>query len=68
VTLTVKADANAALVGDSANLIVEASVEVEGQRPGGQAAAQPAPAAQPARKQRISLGVLPAIAFQVVRP
>jgi hypothetical protein len=59
VTLTLKADANAAQVGDSANLIVEVSTELEGKRPGGQPAA---------RKRRISLGVLPAIPFQIVRP
>jgi len=59
VTLTLKADANAAQAGDSGNLIVEASTEVEGKWTGGQPAA---------RKQRISLGVLPAIPFQIVRP
>jgi hypothetical protein len=59
VTLTVKADANIAQVGDSANLIVEASTERDGQAPGSQPAA---------RKQRVSLGVLPAIPFRVVQP
>ena len=58
VTLTLKADANIALAGDSANLIVEASTDVEGNDPGGQPAV---------RKQRVSLGVLPAIPFQIVR-
>jgi hypothetical protein len=59
VTFTVKADANAALVGDAASLIVEASTELEGQRPGVQPGAM---------KQHISLGVLPAISFEIVRP
>jgi len=56
VTLTLKADMNIAQVGDSANLIVEAFAEAEG--PGAQPAAQ---------KQRVSLGVLPAIPCQIVR-
>ena len=60
VTLTLKADANIAQAGGAANLIVEAFTEVEGSRgPGGQPAA---------RKQRVSLGVLPAIPFEIVRP
>ncbi len=49
VTLTLKADANLALAGDSANAIVEASAE-------------------PTGEPRVSLGVLPAIPFQIVRP
>jgi len=59
VTLTLKADANTALAGDSANVIVEAFTELEGRGPGGQSMA---------RTQRVSLGVLPAIPFQIVRP
>ena len=59
VTLTVKADANAAEVGHSAHLIVEASLQREGRPPDGRSAA---------RTERISLGVLPAIPFQIVRP
>jgi hypothetical protein len=58
VTLTLKADANSARLGQTANLIVEASVAPEGQQPGGQPAM---------RRQRVSLGVLPAIPFQIVR-
>lgn len=52
VTLIFRADAIIAQVGDAANLIVEASAV-----PGGQAEAQ-----------RVPLGVLPAIPFQIVRP
>ncbi len=59
VTLTLKADANIALAGDAANVIIEASTEQEGVAPDGQ---------QMASKQRVSLGVLPAIPFQIVRP
>ncbi|MFQ6131016.1 MAG: hypothetical protein ACE5R4_03195 [Armatimonadota bacterium] len=59
VTLTLKADANMALAGDAANLMVEAFTELEGAEPGGQSAA---------RSQRVSLGVLPAIPFEIVRP
>jgi len=57
VILTVKADANIALPGDAANVIVEAFVDPEGE--GGEAMAHTG---------RVSLGVLPAIPFEVVRP
>ncbi len=57
VVLTVKADANTALAGDSAHLIVEASTEVEGVASGGEVP----------RKKRVSLGVIPAIPIRVVR-
>jgi hypothetical protein len=56
--LTLKADANAAQVGYADNLIVEASAEVENVRQRGKAAG---------RKGRVSLGVLPAIPFEIVR-
>ncbi len=59
VILTLKADRNIALAGDSANVIVEAFTEPEGGDTEGQSAAG---------KQRVSLGVLPAIPFQIVRP
>ncbi len=49
VTLTLKADANIAMVGDSANVIVEAFTD-------------------PVGEARVSLGVLPAIPFEVARP
>ncbi len=58
VTLTLKADANIALPGDSANAIVEAFVE-----PADDAAG----AGADVRRNRVSLGVLPAIAFEIVR-
>jgi len=58
ILLTFKADANTTQVGYSGNLIVEASVEIEQKRQDG----------KPARKRRVSLGVLPAIPFEVVRP
>ncbi len=54
VVLTLKADANIALPGDTANVIVEAFVD-----PG---------VADAAGTSRVSLGVLPAIPFEVVRP
>ena len=57
VALTFKADANSTQVGYAGNLLVEAYVELAA--PGGD---QPAP-----RKQRVSLGVLPALSFQIVR-
>ncbi len=56
VTLTLKADANIALPGDAANVIVEALTD----RDVGEGD-------QPARKSRVSLGVLPAIPFEIVR-
>jgi hypothetical protein len=59
VTLTLKADAYIAQVGDAANAIVEAFTEVGGPPQAGQ---------PPAREQRVSLGVLPAIPYQIVRP
>ncbi|MBM3498033.1 MAG: hypothetical protein FJX74_05115 [Armatimonadetes bacterium] len=59
VTLTLKADPYIAHAGDVSNLIVEAFTDVAGdpstQEPG-------------ARAQRVSLGVLPAIPFEVERP
>lgn len=58
VTLTLEADANIAQVGDSANAIVEAFTEPPDGGPGEQSA----------REQRVSLGVLPAIPFQIVQP
>ena len=59
VILTLKADANAALAGDSGNVIVEALIESKARGPGGQPVAH---------TQRVSLGVLPPIPFRVVRP
>ena len=59
VTLTLKADANIARAGQSANVIVEAFAGLEGSGPGGQPTGG---------NQRVSLGVLPAIPFQIVRP
>jgi hypothetical protein len=59
VTLTLKADANMALVGDSGNAIVEAFAEPKSKGAGG-------PPLAPI--QRISLGVLPAIPLQIVQP
>jgi hypothetical protein len=53
-----KADGGAAQTGFADNLIVEAFIEMENQRQGGGAARQP---------QRVSLGVLPAIPFEIVR-
>ncbi len=57
VVLTLKADANIALAGDTANVIIEAFVDPEGGD--GEAVT---------RTGRTSLGVLPAIPFQIVRP
>ncbi len=57
VTLTLKADANSALPGDTGNLIIEATVPPP-----------PGLGVQSGlRTQRLSLGVLPAIPFQIVR-
>jgi hypothetical protein len=58
VILTFKADANSARLGQTANLIVEASVEPPAQPLAGQPAL---------RQQRLSLGVLPAIPCRIVR-
>ena len=58
VTLTLKADANMALPGDSANLIIEAFTNPGGGAPGHQAT----------RAERLSLGVLPAIPIEIVGP
>jgi hypothetical protein len=59
VTLVVKADTYLAREGDAANLIVEAFAEAGGEAP---------PAGQPVgRRQRVSLGVLPAIPCRIVR-
>ena len=52
-TLSLKADANIARVGDTANAIVEAFVE------------PPSPGS--ARKSRVSVGVLPAIPFEITQ-
>ena len=57
VTLTLKADANIALAGDSANVIVEASMDVERKTQDGKT-----------RKWRVPLGVLPAVPFKIVAP
>jgi len=59
VALTLKADANLALAGDSGYLIIEAFTDPQDEG---------ADNRQAARTQRVSLGVLPAIAFQVVQP
>jgi hypothetical protein len=59
VTLTLKADENIAQVGDATNLIVAVSTDAETKAQAGSAAA---------RKGRVSLGVLPPIAFQIGRP
>jgi len=57
--LVVRADTKAAQIGYADNLIVEAFAEFEAKRQGGTAAAG---------KQQLSLGVLPAIPFEIVRP
>ncbi|HEY3396111.1 MAG TPA: PPC domain-containing protein [Armatimonadota bacterium] len=55
VILTCKADANSATAGRTGHLLVEAYLELDGQ--------------PPARaRQRVSLGLLPAIPFQIVAP
>ena len=59
VTLNLKADANATLVGDAGNVTIEAYTESEAAAPGDDPLA---------RKTRVSLGVLPAITIRVVRP
>jgi len=56
-TFRLKADGDAVKVGFADNLIVEAFTEVPWGRPGNQAKKQ---------KQRVSLGVLPAIPFEIV--
>jgi len=53
-----KADGDTAQTGFEDNLIVEAFIETESQRRGGGAAG---------RTQRVSLGLLPAIPFEIVR-
>jgi hypothetical protein len=58
VALTLKADGDAVKAGFADNLIVEAFIEPAGQQQGGKA---------PQQKQRVSLGVLPAIAFEIVQ-
>lgn len=55
-TLTLKADANIGLAGDAANVIVEGFVEPQSTAP-----------TSDLRTPRVSLGVLPAIAFEIVR-
>ena len=59
VALTLTADPNTALTGDVANVIVEASTELAAGSGGDPSAG---------RKSRVSLGVLPAIAYEVVQP
>ena len=59
VVLTLKTDANTASVGDVSNAIVEASTEVYTGAMGAEAGKG---------RQRVSLGVLPAIAYVIVRP
>jgi len=56
-SLTLKADKDTPEVGYKDNLIIEASIEVERKRPDGTG---------PAQKRRVPLGVLPAIAFEIV--
>ncbi len=53
-----KADRDAARVGLEGNLIVEAFTEMAGRQQGGKA---------PKQKRRVSLGVLPAIPFEIVQ-
>jgi len=57
-TFALKADGAAARAGFADNLIVEAFTEMAGRGPAGKAAAQ---------RQRVSLGVLPAIPFEIVQ-
>ena len=57
-TFALKADGDAARAGPADNLIVEAFTEMAGRGQSGKAANQ---------KQRISLGVLPAIPFEIVQ-
>ena len=59
VALTLKADPNSSLAGDAANAIVEAYAEPAA----GKGGEPPA-----GRNSRVSLGVLPAIAYEVVQP
>jgi len=59
VALTLKADSNTALTGDAANVIVEASAEPPAGSGGDQSTQ---------RRSRVSLGVLPAIPYEVVQP
>ncbi len=59
VSLTLKADPNIALAGDTAYAIVEAFVTSA-------AESQDGPTAN--RTQRVALGVLPAIAYEIVQP
>jgi len=59
VTLTLAVDPHIALTGDAANVIVEATAEAEAGSGDDQSAG---------RKSRVSLGVLPAIPFEVVQP
>jgi len=73
--LEVRADRDAVQVGYADNLIIEAFTDIEPGPPPGPSANQPAaPAAgQKARraamaKQRVSLGVLPAVPFTIVAP
>ena len=64
--LEVRADKETAKAGLVDNLIIEAFTEFEPPPPPGQPSAQPAKRA--ARKQRVSLGVLPAVPFEIVAP
>jgi hypothetical protein len=57
---TLKTDSNAVKTGFADNLIVEAFIEPAGQQQSGKKAAR--------QRQRVSLGVLPAIPFEIVQP
>jgi hypothetical protein len=59
VTVILKAEGEAAKPGYADNLIIEASREVERKQQDAKAAKQ---------KQRVSLGILPAIPFEIVQP
>jgi hypothetical protein len=58
VIITLKADANIAQLGEKAHIIIEATAVGE---------ARAFPDAKPASRQRITLGVLPAVPFEIVR-
>ena len=58
VTLLLHADADKVKPGQKGNLIIDASVE---------RTVNPASGTQPANKRRVSLGVLPAIPFEIVK-
>ena len=56
--IVLKADGDVTRVGFADNLIIEASAEMTGRKQGG----------KPPKKRRVSLGVLPAISFEIVQP